>query len=1200
MKRLISLFMVMLMLCPVFSVTASAKGASKSSATKIAVGTTYESYLSKLETEWYSITPDETQYYRFCIRNQSVESRTGIGAWDSLSNMWNGYIEVVVKDSREDILSEFSVRCGYEAQISLNLQQGKTYYITCKSNLAPGNYWLKTEKLNDLGANTFETAIDVLSNGQIVSAVDASDDEDWFTFTAEQERAYYTFNLENIAGSSSISLVLYQRVAGAGTTPGRKIKTLIAYSDSSNSFDLQLEEGAKYYYCISGGVAGYVLDVTMQLDAAGASRNEAYDVALNEAYISSLDGTDDVDYYRFETGSDPAYYHVDIENLTGEYHNAWIYSSLGDAVDSVSGSRAENMNQKLDPESVYYLALKGDLSNYKFSITEKKDAYADVLDDASVISFAKEYKSSFDGTDDRDYVKFTTGSTGAYYHIEAKNLTGKDMYAYLLDSNGNDVTYRSYGSSAAINEKLTPNTTYYILFKGGNSDYSFKLTEKKDVYSDVLNEAAQISLNKEYKSAFDGTDDRDYVKFTTGSTGAYYHLEAKNLTGKNMYAYLLDANGNDVTYRSYGSTAAINEKLTPNTTYYILFKGDKSDYTFKVTEKKDAYSDEISKATAISLNKEYKSAFEGDDDKDYVKFTTDSSEAYYHIETKNITGKWFYTYLLDASGNDIAYDAEVNNYINEKLAPNTTYYLLFKGSNSDYSFKVTEKKDTYPDEMSKATKVSVGKQYSTSFDGTNDRDYVRFTTGSSNAYYNLKVEKLSGSSFDFWLTDADGNDIVSGSDYYSSKTAKLNPNTSYYILFKGSNTNYKFKITQKVDVEPDEKEGAKAVSLNSMKKGSLQASDDVDWFRVNISSEGNYRLRLVNNSGYTMYINLYNGDEEYKCGMNVYSSEGSNVVYLEPGAYYVRVNGNSSGSYSFVLATCGDGHKETYTYPSKSTMSNDGQRRATCSKCGVYIETTKVAKIETATLSKTAYTYDGKVKAPTVTVKDSEGKRLRKDKDFKLTYEKGRKNPGKYTVRIDFIGKYSGTKRLYFTIAPKATSKVTAVQSAKAIKLTWSKVTGADGYRVYQYNPKTKTWDKIKTLKDTSFKVEKLKAGTTYKFRIKAYKKDGGTIWGNATSAITVATKPAAPKITKLTATKGGAVLAWSDVSGESGYQVYYSTKKNGDYKKLATYKANVVKGSKSKLKSGKTYYFRVRAYKTVGDSIVYSAWSAVKGVKIK
>ena len=295
--------------------------------------------------------------------------------------------------------------------------------------------------------------------------------------------------------------------------------------------------------------------------------------------------------------------------------------------------------------------------------------------------------------------------------------------------------------------------------------------------------------------------------------------------------------------------------------------------------------------------------------------------------------------------------------------------------------------------------------------------------------------------------------------------------------------------------------------------------------------------------------------------------------------------------------------KKAHTYKSvttKATLTKNGKVENKCSVCGNVKSTTTVYYPKTIKLSKTAYTYNGKVQTPSVSVKDSKGNTLKKDTDYTVKYESGRKSAGKYSVTITFKGKYSGTKTLTYTIAPKVTSKITASQTTTTITLKWNKVTGADGYRVYKYNSKTKKYEKLKDVTGTSLKISKLKAGTAYKYKVRAYTKDDGTIWGAYSSAFETATKPATPKITKISTTKGKASFTWSNVSGESGYQVYYSTKKDSGYKKVASYKTNVVKGSKSSLTSGKTYYFKVRAYKKTASGTVYSAWSSVKSIKIK
>ena len=74
----------------------------------------------------------------------------------------------------------------------------------------------------------------------------------------------------------------------------------------------------------------------------------------------------------------------------------------------------------------------------------------------------------------------------------------------------------------------------------------------------------------------------------------------------------------------------------------------------------------------------------------------------------------------------------------------------------------------------------------------------------------------------------------------------------------------------------------------------------------------------------------------------------------------------------------------------------------------------------------------------------------------------------------------------------------------------------------------------------------------------------------------------------------------WNDVARENGYQIYYATSKTGTYKLLDTVRANDVSETCAGLTSGKTYYFKVRAYKTVNSTKVYSSFSPVKGLKIK
>lgn len=97
--------------------------------------------------------------------------------------------------------------------------------------------------------------------------------------------------------------------------------------------------------------------------------------------------------------------------------------------------------------------------------------------------------------------------------------------------------------------------------------------------------------------------------------------------------------------------------------------------------------------------------------------------------------------------------------------------------------------------------------------------------------------------------------------------------------------------------------------------------------------------------------------------------------------------------------------------------------------------------------------------------------------------------------------------------------------------------------------------------------------------------------------------RPKRTKIIKLIKRRRRFTVKWKKVKGVKGYQIQYSTKKSFKKKYRKTVyvkKAKTVKKTVKKLKSGKKYYVRVRAYKVVDGKKIFAKWSAKKSVRVK
>ncbi|MCD7716118.1 MAG: fibronectin type III domain-containing protein [Lachnospiraceae bacterium] len=180
------------------------------------------------------------------------------------------------------------------------------------------------------------------------------------------------------------------------------------------------------------------------------------------------------------------------------------------------------------------------------------------------------------------------------------------------------------------------------------------------------------------------------------------------------------------------------------------------------------------------------------------------------------------------------------------------------------------------------------------------------------------------------------------------------------------------------------------------------------------------------------------------------------------------------------------------------------------------------------------------------------------------------------------------TSYLSATLSKPTISKAT--NTSGGIKLTWAKISNASGYYVYRKSG-TGSYKKIKTITGASTvtytdTAVKNKDGTKYTYKIVAYN-------GNTTSAAATKTTYRLKGVSLSGVTNASSKkikVKWSSTTKVTGYQIQYSTSSSfasgNKTKKIsgASKKTYTLSG----LTKGKTYYVRIRTYKTVNGKTYY------------
>ena len=517
-------------------------------------------------------------------------------------------------------------------------------------------------------------------------------------------------------------------------------------------------------------------------------------------------------------------------------------------------------------------------------------------------------------------------------------------------------------------------------------------------------------------------------------------------------------------------------------------------------------------ATNISTGKTYSGSMTSTNKVDYYKFTMNSSGRI--TLTASAGMNWIYYSIYDGSGNELwSQNPRWNDTTGVISTKETidltkgTYYFVVERDGSytgNYSFKLdfnsagesfTETGSGSNNAMSSANTINVNNKYNGQIAKNDEKDFYRFTLPSSGRISLSATAKMNWIYYSIY--DSSGNELWSRNPNWNSTTETISTSenidltkgTYYFAVSRdGSCTgNYSFKLGYTSANESFAETGtgtnntintADNISLNTKYNGQIAINDEKDFYKFTLNSSTKLYFTATANMRW-IYCHIYdrNGNEVWSRNplWNSVTEKinTSETINLSAGTYYFvfERDGSYTGNYSFNIAT---------SYP------------------------------KTILLSSTSYTYDGKVKKPSVTVKGSDGKVI-SSSNYTVSYASGRKNVGTYKVSVRFKGNYSGTLSKTFRINPKTTSLSKLTAKSKGFTVNWKKQTEqVSGYQIQYSTSKSFSGQTTKTIArnaTTSATYKGLKAKKKYYVRIRTYKNVSGTkyysLWASAKTVTT-------------------------------------------------------------------------------------------------
>ncbi|MDH4274049.1 MAG: DUF1566 domain-containing protein, partial [Gammaproteobacteria bacterium] len=789
------------------------------------------------------------------------------------------------------------------------------------SNASGDAYWILNPPTLDQG-DTLATAQQVSLNSDNVGSIDRAGDVDYFKLVFD------TAGVVALSTTGSTDTVGELRDANGN---------VLVSNDNGATLNFSLNRAlvaGTYFVSVhhnsSAGTGAYTLLSRFTPDDGDAYADATY-MPINGSRSASIELAGDVDVFSLYVPANG----VLTVNTTGGTNTKGTLRNVEGTVLATNDDYTDanfriqaNVNAGIYSLQVEHNSASGTgaytLVSQFATAAIPVDDHGDTTGAATPISLGVAKSGKIGSYGDVDYFTVTTANTGTLI----VNLPGAMPVASEIYNSAGAYVAGSSNTTGNLSYIYTnaPAGTYYVrvvhYYTLGTGDYAVTVTQ--DIEGDTTATAVPLAVGGsvaakiDYVASYAYGRDTDVFKIDVTSAG---WLTVKSTGTTDVTAYITNTSGTWIAAND-NYLGSNNFQMTVNVavgTYYVWVNAANAalgSYTvnasLSASEPVDSVGNTTAAATTMTLGSAYSAAIEYFGDVDMYRV---DAPAKGYLKVTGTSSAGVLVTMLDASANVLVSSVSNPIALGVVVPAAATYYVKVERNTLEvmtYNVSTQFVADDYGDTSATAAALALGGSINANtFPG--DTDYFSIvvptagllTITSVNATVPLSGTLLSASSF--WSLY---NAYASGSDNNIFVAYNVTPGT-YYFYVNGNSPNIGSYTLQanlsatSVDDAGNTLSTAKTIALNTTTSAAFETSNDIDYFRLDITQPA--MLDIGTTGAMNTYIYLFdaagnllyqNDDGGGTWGVNGHLTYG----ITEPGAYYLSVQKSNSliGPYTVV------------------------------------------------------------------------------------------------------------------------------------------------------------------------------------------------------------------------------------------------------------------------------------------------------------